>query len=89
MRRAPRRGATGATRRSGSVQVMISKLAVFVLGERGAAFHPVAAVHVADAVLVADGGVVDVAADHAVGAVTPRLGGQRLFERRRYSSRRS
>ena len=78
--RAATRG-TGAARRSGSVQVMISKLAVLVLGERGAALDPVAAIHVADAVLVADGGVVDVAADHAVGAVTPRLAGQRLFER--------
>ncbi len=48
--------------------------AVVVLDERRAALDPVAAIHVADAVLVADGGVVDVAADHAVGAVPPRLG---------------
>ena len=54
--------------------------AVLVLDQRGAAFHPVAAVHVANAVLVADGGVVDMAADHAVGAVPPRLGGERLLE---------
>src|ERR1700739_4554399 len=56
------------------------KAAVFVLRKRGAAFHPVAAVHVADAMLVADGGVVDMAADHPVGAVTPRLGGKRRLE---------
>src|SRR5712672_4228165 len=54
--------------------------AVFVLGQRRAAFHPVAAIHVADAVLVTDGGVMDVAADHPVGAVPPRFAGQRLFE---------
>src|ERR1700733_15034506 len=56
------------------------KAAVFVLGKGGAAFHPVAAIHIANAVFVADGGVVDMAADHAVGAVTPRLGRQRLLE---------
>ena len=56
------------------------KPAVFMLGQRGAAFDPVAAVHVANAMLVADGGVVDMAADHAVGAVTPRLGRQRLLK---------
>ena len=55
--------------------------AVLVLGERGAAFNPVAAIHVADAMFVADGGVVDMAADHAVGAVTPRFARKRLFER--------
>src|SRR5262249_31182148 len=55
--------------------------AVLMLHERGAAFHPVAAVHVADALLVADGGVMDVAADHALGAVTPRLGCERRLER--------
>ena len=55
--------------------------AVLVLDERGAAFDPVAAVHVADAVLVADRGVVDMAADHAIGAVPPRFAGQGLFER--------
>ena len=52
--------------------------AVLVLGERRAALHPVAAIHVADAVVVTDHGVVDVAADHAFGAVTPRFGGERV-----------
>ena len=81
MRRAPRRGepARGAVARIGPGDDL--ETAVLVLGERGAALDPVAAIHVADAVLVADGGVVDVAADHAVGAVTPRFARQRLFER--------
>src|ERR1700681_2100094 len=51
-----------------------------MLGERGAAFHPVAAVHIADTMFVADDGVMDVAADHAIGTVTARLGCERLFE---------
>jgi hypothetical protein len=53
---------------------------VFVLGKRGAALHPVAAVHINDTMLVANGGVMDVAADHAFGTVTPRLGCKRPFE---------
>ncbi|MBA7680558.1 hypothetical protein ES703_88878 [subsurface metagenome] len=52
-----------------------------MLDQRGAAFHPVAAVHVADAMLVVDRGVVDVAADHALAAMAPRLAGERRFER--------
>src|SRR5450756_2410282 len=55
--------------------------AVLVFDQRRAAFHPVAAIHVADALLVANGRTVDVPADDALGAVTPRLGGERLFER--------
>src|SRR5271155_27379 len=56
--------------------------AVFVLDQRGTAFDPVAAIHVANAVIVvADDGVVDVTADHAIGAVTPRFSGERRFER--------
>ena len=55
--------------------------AVLMLGKRGAALDPVAAIHVADAEIVVDDGVVDVAADDAVDAVALRLGGERLFER--------
>ena len=57
------------------------EMAVVVLDQRRAALDPVAAIHVADAALVADHRVVDVAADHAVGVVAPRLGGERLLER--------
>jgi len=56
------------------------KSAVFMLGQCGTAFHPIAAIHVADTMLVANGGVVDVAADHAIGAVTPSFARQRSFE---------
>ena len=54
--------------------------AVVVLDHRGAAFHPVAAIDVADAVIVVDDGVMDVTADDAVGGVPTRLGHQRLLE---------
>ena len=54
--------------------------AVRVLGDRRAALDPVAAIDVADAELVVDLGVVDVAADDAVDAAAVRLGGQRLLE---------
>ena len=48
--------------------------AVLVLGDRGAAFDPVAGVDVVDAEPVVHVGIVDVAADDAVDAVSPRLG---------------
>src|SRR5262245_45801078 len=57
------------------------EMAVVMLDQRRAALHPVAAVHVADACLVADHGVVDVAADHTVGVMAPCLGRERLLER--------
>src|SRR5262249_6791203 len=57
------------------------EMTVLMLGERRAAFHPVAAVHVADTLHVADHGIMDMAADHAVGAVAPRFGRQRSLER--------
>src|SRR5690606_12479826 len=57
------------------------KPTVLMFGKRGATLHPVTAVHIADAVLAANRGVMDMAADHAVGAVTPRLAGERLLER--------
>ena len=52
-----------------------------MLGHRGAAFDPVAAIDVADAEIVMDDGVMDVAADHAVDAVALRFGGEPLLER--------
>ena len=55
--------------------------AVVMLGDRGAALHPVAAIDVADAEIVVDHGMVDVAADDAVDMAALRLGGQRLLER--------
>src|SRR5215831_11517182 len=54
---------------------------VLVFGERRAALHPVAAVHVADALLVTNDGVVNVTADHSFGAVTPCFGDERGLER--------
>ncbi len=42
-----------------------------MLGDRRAALDPVAAIDVADAEIVVDDGVVDVAADHAVDVVAP------------------
>ena len=51
-----------------------------MLADRRAALHPVAAVDVAHAEIVVDRGVVDVAADDAVGVVALRLVGQRLLE---------
>src|SRR4051812_48751624 len=55
--------------------------AVLVFDQRRAALDPVAAIHVADAVLVADDSAMDVAADHAISAMPARLGGQRRLER--------
>ncbi len=54
--------------------------AVVTFRDRGTAFDPVAAVDVADAEVVVDGGCVDVAADHAIGLVAVRFGGERLLE---------
>ena len=56
------------------------ELAVVVLDHGGAALHPVAAIDVANAVVVVDDGMVDVPADHPVGGVPLRLGHQRLLE---------
>ena len=55
--------------------------AVVVLDDGGAAFHPVAGVEVARRRDRDQRGVVDVAADHAVDAVAPRLARQHLLER--------
>src|SRR5262245_30030173 len=54
--------------------------AVRMLADRGATLDPVAAVQVAHAELVVDGGVVDVAADHAIDLAAARLGNQSLLE---------
>ena len=59
---------------------MISKLAIVALGHRGAAFHPVAAIDVAQAEIVVHGGGVDVAADHAIDVMMLGFGRERLFE---------
>ncbi len=40
-----------------------------MLGDRGAAFHPVAAIHIADAEIVMDGGVMDMTADNPLRVV--------------------
>src|SRR5580704_12019378 len=53
---------------------------VVMLGNRRAAFDPIAAIHVMDAVLVTQRRIVNVPADNAVGAVTARLIGKRLLE---------
>src|SRR5262249_30617740 len=53
---------------------------VEILDHRRAAFHPVAAIDVAQAEIFADDGMVDVSADDSVDAAAPvRLGGQRLL----------
>src|SRR5207302_6399701 len=57
------------------------EVAVRMLDDGAAAFHPVAAIDVAHALEVADRRVVDVAADHAGGGVALRLDRQRLLER--------
>jgi len=63
--------ATGAVRRSGSVQVMSFKPAVFVFGQRPCSFTTQSPQFIiADAMLVADGGVVDMAADHPIRAMS-------------------
>ena len=54
--------------------------AVLVLDQRRAAFHPIAAIHVADAEIVVHHRVMDMAADHAVDLVAMRFRGQRLLE---------
>jgi hypothetical protein len=50
--------------------------AVVMFYQRRAAFHPVAAVHVADAEIVVNAGVVGMAADHAVDLAAVCLLGQ-------------
>ena len=57
-----------------------AQAAVEILDQRGAALHPVAVVAVEDAVDVADLGVMDVAADHAVDAAPARLAGDGVLE---------
>ena len=52
---------------------------VMVLHYRRAAFHPVPAIDVADAEIVVDRGVMDVAADDALGVMLPGIGGQRAL----------
>ncbi len=54
--------------------------AVEILDQGGAAFHPVAVVAVEDAVDVADLGLVDVPAHHAIGAAAPGLRRHRVLE---------
>ena len=54
--------------------------AVGVLAHGGAGFDEIAGVHIGDAADVADDGMMDVAADNAVGALTPGLVGQGLLE---------
>jgi hypothetical protein len=51
-----------------------------VLGERGAAFDPVTAIHVANAEILVNDSVVNMAADHAVDAMPPRFFRQGLLE---------
>src|SRR6516225_1134333 len=53
---------------------------VAMLADRGAAFHPVAAIDVAQPELVVDRGVMDVAANDALGVVAPRFQHQGLLE---------
>src|SRR5579863_17534 len=54
--------------------------AVGMFGQSRAALDPVPAIHVADAELVVDDGVVDVAAINAVDIAALRFGGQRLLK---------
>src|SRR5258708_21656007 len=56
------------------------KLSIEMLDSCGAAFHPVAAVYVNQAVDGADHRMVDVTADHAVDMLAAALGAQRLLE---------
>ena len=51
-----------------------------MLDDGGAAFHPVAGVHIPEAREIGDAGVVDMAAHDAIGADPPRLLGKRLLE---------
>jgi len=63
-----------------TMQAGAAEAAVRVLDDRGAALDPVAAIEIAHAEIRVDRGVMDVAADHAVGAVAVGLGDQRLLE---------
>src|SRR6516164_4474592 len=56
------------------------KAAVVMLDQRRATFDPVTAIHVADAEIIVNHGVMDVAADHAVDLAALRLFGQSLLE---------
>src|SRR5262245_35063372 len=56
------------------------EMPVGVLADRGAAFHPVAAIDVADAEIAVDRGEMDVATDDAVDIVALGLGDQGLLE---------
>ena len=81
---AARRVASGSiaacSRASSSAQCDDAQAAVEMLDQRRAALHPVAVVAVEDAVDVADLGLMDVAADHAVDAAPARLAGDRVLE---------
>ena len=55
--------------------------AVVPLGDRRAAFHPVAAVNVSKSVVVVHRGRMNVTADHPVSLMVPGFGRQRLLER--------
>src|SRR5271167_3535685 len=56
------------------------EVAVLVFDQRCAALHPIAAVQIANALLVADGGVMNMPADHAFSAVPTRFTGKRFLE---------
>ena len=51
-----------------------------MLGHCGTAFHPIAGVHVVDPIDHMDGRMMDVTADHALGASLARCGGKLLLE---------
>src|SRR5438067_4718474 len=55
--------------------------AIGVFSESGATLHPIAAVHVADAKIVVDHGVMNVPADYAIHVMPLRLLRKRLLER--------
>src|SRR5690242_5086415 len=57
------------------------EMAVVAFADSGAAFHPVAAVDVTQAVVVVHGGGMDMTADHAVRLMVPCFRRQRLLER--------
>ncbi|KAG0940826.1 hypothetical protein G6F31_015098 [Rhizopus arrhizus] len=56
------------------------QLAVVGFGQGGQAFYPIAVIAIQDAAHVAQFGLVDVPADHAVQAAAARLAGQRFLE---------
>ena len=56
------------------------KPAIRMFRDGGAAFHPVAAIDVSNAEVVADGGVMNMAANHAVGTASFRFERQRPLE---------